>query len=549
MSGPPRGWVEATVSDVLGPGKNSLADGPYGSKLKSSHYTDGGVRVVRLGNIGRGRYLSSSEAFISADYFRELQKHEVLEGDIVMAALGDPIGRCCAVPAHLLPAIVKADCFRIRLGSMIDPGYFLYWMNSDVAARLLSEEAHGVGRLRINLSDLRSMLVPLPPLAEQKRIVAKLDALNEKSTSARTELARIETLVSRYKLAVLSKAFSGELTQNWQVVALDLLSEAVFDGPFGSNLKSADYTPDGPRVVRLENIGTREFIEEKRTHISEDKFRSLARHTLQANDLLFSSFVSEEIRACLFPSNAGFRAINKADCFCIRLDKSKIDPKFALLQLTTEATYSYFVQQVHGATRPRINLSQLKQYPLVVPPLEEQHEIVRRIESAFTKIDRLAKEANRATELVGRLDEAILAKAFRGELVPQDPNDKPASALIERVGAWSTRVIKRGQGRPATSVERGVRGGGMTATASPLVEVANAMTAQQKDSSMTKTRQDPDVMGQPYLSKILRKQPGAGTVDALFKAADLPVADFYKQLAWEIENQLIRDKQDRLEAA
>ena len=66
---------------------------------------------------------------------------------------------------------------------------------------------------------------------------------------------------------------------------------------------------------------------------------------------------------------------------------------------------------------------------------------------------------------------------------------------------------------------------------------------------MTKSRQDPDVMGQPYLAKILRKQPGTGSVDALFKAADLPVADFYKQLAWEIENHHVRDEQDKLEAA
>lgn len=66
---------------------------------------------------------------------------------------------------------------------------------------------------------------------------------------------------------------------------------------------------------------------------------------------------------------------------------------------------------------------------------------------------------------------------------------------------------------------------------------------------MSKSRQDPDVLHQPYLAKILRKQPSMGGVDALFKAADLPVADFYKQLAWEIENRHIRDKQDGLEAA
>ncbi|MBX4899516.1 restriction endonuclease subunit S [Rhizobium bangladeshense] len=220
----------------------------------------------------------------------------------------------------------------------------------------LESLASGTTFLELSGSKLQQVPFPLPPVAEQKRIVAKLDALNSKSARARAELARIETLVSRYKVAVLRKAFSGELTKEWPVLALDRVSEAIFDGPFGSNLKSADYTSEGPRVVRLENIGTRVFIEEKRTHISDEKFQSLGRHQLQANDLLFSSFVSEEIRACLFPADIGFKAINKADCFCVRFDTTKIDPQFALLQLTTEATYRHFVQQVHGATRPRIRV-------------------------------------------------------------------------------------------------------------------------------------------------------------------------------------------------
>ncbi|WP_439498509.1 restriction endonuclease subunit S [Bosea sp. (in: a-proteobacteria)] len=548
MSGLPSGWAEATLGELVA-SNGVVTDGDWVESKDQD--PNGEVRLTQLADIGDGEFRNRSDRYLNLESAERLGCTFLEAGDVLIARMPDPLGRACVFPGLPQPAVTVVDVLVYRSGTdLVSPHWIMAAINAPETRQKIIAQASGTTRQRISGGNLKRLPLPLPPLAEQKRIVAKLDALNAKSARARTELARIATLVSRYKQAVLSKAFSEELTQDWQVVSLDLLSETVFDGPFGSNLKSADYTPDGPRVVRLENIGTREFIEEKRTHISEEKFRSLARHTLQANDLLFSSFVSEEIRACLFPSNAGFRAVNKADCFCIRLDKAKIDPKFALLQLTTEATYRYFVQQVHGATRPRINLSQLKHYPLVVPPLDEQHAIVRRIETTFARIEGLVAEAKRALVLVGRLDEAILAKAFHGELVPQDPNDEPASALIERVGAWPTGVIERGQGRPAKNVERAVRrGGGMTATASPLTKVADAMTAQQKDSSMSKTRQDPDVMGQPYLSKILRKQPGAGTVDTLFKAADLPVADFYKQLAWEIENQHILDKQDGLEAA
>ncbi|MDQ0423551.1 restriction endonuclease S subunit, partial [Peteryoungia aggregata LMG 23059] len=102
-----------------------------------------------------------------------------------------------------------------------------------------------------------------------------------------------------------------------------------------------------------------------------------------------------------------------------------------------------------GVSQSNISASKLNEFALAVPPIEEQHEIVRRIESAFAKIDRLAKEAKRALELVARLDEAILAKAFRGELVPQDENDEPAEHLLARIRAEREASPKGKRGRGA----------------------------------------------------------------------------------------------------
>lgn len=102
-----------------------------------------------------------------------------------------------------------------------------------------------------------------------------------------------------------------------------------------------------------------------------------------------------------------------------------------------------------GVSQSNISATKLKEFSFAVPPLEEQHEIVRRIESAFARIDRLAGQAKRALELVGRLDEATLAKAFRGELVPQYENDEPAEKLLERIRAERPAApkAKRDRGR------------------------------------------------------------------------------------------------------
>ena len=171
----------------------------------------------------------------------------------------------------------------------------------------------------------------------------------------------------------------------------------------------------------------------KRTYVLEDKFAQLRRHTLLADDVLFSSFVDQEVRVCLLPKALSGIAINKADCFCIRANRETCDPRFLAIRLSTRSTFAALDDLVHGATRPRINLGQLRAIRLRLPSAEEQAEIVRRVESLFALADAIEARTSTARAHVERLTPALLAKAFRGELVPQDPNDEPASALLARL--------------------------------------------------------------------------------------------------------------------
>jgi len=107
------------------------------------------------------------------------------------------------------------------------------------------------------------------------------------------------------------------LPAEWAWVSVGALNTDIFDGPFGSNLKSSDYVESGVRVIRLENIGYSEFIEERYSYITELKYLDLAKHTVHEGDLIFSSFITEGIRVAILPESID-RAINKADCFCIR---------------------------------------------------------------------------------------------------------------------------------------------------------------------------------------------------------------------------------------
>ncbi|OAI18902.1 hypothetical protein A1507_08330 [Methylomonas koyamae] len=321
----------------------------------------------------------------------------------------------------------------------------------------------GKGGAQPNISQeiLKAHEILLPPKNEQIRIADKLDSLLAQVDAAQARLEKIPTLLKRFRQSVLAAATSGELTREWRERNGDSLDNwpnktisditiKCFDGPFGSKLKTADYTSEGVKVARLENIGHLKFLHEKETFISGEKFESLIGNKLMDMDILFSSFVDEEVRTCIFRDEFG-TYINKADCFCLRTDLNQCLPEFLVLRLACKSTFEQAKDQIHGATRPRINLKFLKSLKLKIPNIKEQTEIVRRVESLFSQADAVEKQYLAAKQRLDRLSQSLLAKAFRGELVPQDPNDEPAAELLKRIQAERTTLTptRRQRNQPA----------------------------------------------------------------------------------------------------
>ena len=206
----PEGWVWATVDELAGDGGRGLCDGPFGSNLKSAHYQDEGPRVVRLQNIGDGVF-RDERAHITQPHFEALRKHEVRSGDLVIASLGETLPRACIIPEWLGEAIVKADCIRFSLANHVLATYLNIVLNSPPVRRRTTDRIHGIGRPRLGLGGIREISLPLPPLAEQHRIVAEVDrrlsVLDALDRSLAANLARC----GRLRQAILKRAFEGRL--------------------------------------------------------------------------------------------------------------------------------------------------------------------------------------------------------------------------------------------------------------------------------------------------------------------------------------------------
>nr|WP_225444788.1 restriction endonuclease subunit S [Pseudomarimonas arenosa] len=211
----------------------------------------------------------------------------------------------------------------------------------------------------------------------------------------------------------------------------------------------------------------------------------------------------------------------------VAIDKERASAEYVALWIASDESQRWLGAIKKGVAYVGINIEDLRRLPVRLPARDEQDEIVRRVHSCLKLADRIEARCAAAKEQARRLAPLTLDKAFRGELVPQDPNDEPASALLARIttqrGAPTNAAVARAprRGRPPR--------------------------APKESASMTKSRQDDDVMGQPYLARHLRRLGTPSSAEALFKMAELPVADFYKQLAWEVAQGHLKDNQSTLE--
>jgi len=260
------------------------------------------------------------------------------------------------------------------------------------------------------------------------------DSLEDPEDIAELIKEHLQRALTEIDNAVLARKHRNQALINifaqnaWPKKSLAQITDNMFDGPFGSHLKSSDYTDAGVRVVRLENIGHLHFVREKETFVSDQKAMHLARHKLQPDDILFSSFVDKEIRVCIVPGDLPTDAINKADCFCLRVNKEAYIPEFIAYCLASPTTYEHMRDAVHGATRPRIGLTDLKRYQIPAPNIEIQRAVVQNLRMVYHRTHTAEREASRAIALLDRFKKSIL-----GELIPQGTADEKTGGTPDSI--------------------------------------------------------------------------------------------------------------------
>jgi type I restriction enzyme S subunit len=465
------------------------------------------------------------------DFASEHERTQVASGDVLLTIVGT-IGRTAVVPGDIPPFALQRSVAVLKLTEGIDPAYLAYALESPNLQKHFEENAKGTAQKGFYLKALSEIELPLAPLNMQKRIADKLDAVLARVDACRERLDRVPAVLKRFRQAVLTAATSGKLTEEWREEnardsewPLVELGSAARDFSYGSAAKSSK--SGSVAVLRMGNIqdGCLDWSDLVYTSDPEE----ISKYRLAIGDVLFNRTNSPELVGKTAVYQGERDAIYAGYLIRVRCtDKLLSDYLNYCLNSPAGRDYCWRVKS-DGVSQSNINAKKLAAFEFGLPSIEEQHEIVRRVQALFAYADRLEARYTAARSQVEGLTPALLTKAFRGELVPQDPNDEPASVLLERIRAARAEqpTAKRGRKPPATRVPR----------------------APREKAAMTKSRQDDDVLNKPYLAGLLREAGGIAGVEDLFRRAELPVTDFYKQLAWEVENGHIRDDETRLEAA
>jgi type I restriction enzyme S subunit len=421
----PKGWALTRCSDFCS-GRNQTfnpakaGDEEFILYSVPSHET-GKPETVRASEIG------SNKQFVSA-------------GDTLISKINPRLNRTWVVGRHPGKKIIAStEWIVFGRSSAFIPEFLSYFLRQGAVRDFLSHNASGVGGslTRIRASIFDEVSLPLPPLAEQKRIVAKIEELFSELEAGEESLRVARRQLGVYRQSLLKQAFEGHLTAKWRThnpAKLEPWTSTtvgkigrIETGTTPPTENQANYGGDLP-FFKPTDLEQGRYVKSARSHLSEAG-QKCAR-VLPAGSVLVTcigaTIGKTGLAQTACATNQQINSISPAD---------DIAPEFAYFQVISPQFQDQIKTNASSTTLPILNKSKFSALPFVRCSLPEQQEIVRVLDEQFEVIERNERELDGALRKSEALRQAILQKAFTGRLVPQSPADEPASELLARLRA------------------------------------------------------------------------------------------------------------------
>lgn len=523
MTDLPESWAEVEIAEVLAPNENGR---PFqqGWSPQCENYPAEPMRwgVLKTTAIQHGEFWAHENKALPAS-LEPRPQIEVKVGDVLMTCAG-PRNRCgvaCLVEETPPRLMMSGKMYRFRPHpEALLPKYLAYLIRRRDTQLEIDRMKTGINDSGLNLTHDRFALlrVPLPPLPEQHRIVARIEALFSELDAGEESLTRARAQLTLYRQSLLKAAFQGQLTADWRAAnpdkldspeallarirrerearytqALDgwqsALSEwrargevgdrpskprrnpdpepptshqidhmlalpdtwqwiQIADFAFVTKLAGFEYTkhvqydPSGDLpVLKAENAGPSGFRQTEYSLVRSESVTMLKRSFLEGGELLMVFVGAGTGNVGIVPNDQ--RYFLGPNIGMIRIEAAGILPRYLELFFRSPLGSELKLSSVKAVAQPSLSMETIRQIPVAIPSPHEQSQIIEVLDIQLENVDRVDSEITAALAKIGALRQSVLKKAFSGQLVPQDPADEPASALLARLRAQTATTPRR----------------------------------------------------------------------------------------------------------
>lgn len=510
----PNGWIWTTVKEVI-----KIID----YRGRTPPFNDSGIPHLRSSNIRNGKIIWKDLKYVSEETYQEFMTRGLPQkGDVLFTTEG-PLGEVALVPEQLFSVAQRMMILRPSKDILLSK-FLLYQIASPIFQSRLKGEGTGTTVTGISSRNFQPLKIIAAPINEQKRIVAKIEALQKRSQRVKEAIDAIPQLLDQFRQSVLAAAFRGDLTADWREnnpdvepasVLLEKIraerrhkweeaelekmkvsgktpkddkwkkkykdfksiddselpelpegwtwtstenlssfeSNAICAGPFGTIFKAKDFRDSGIPIVFLRHVSPGKYLTHKPGFMDEKKWEEIFKpYSVWGGELLVTKLGEPPGICAMYPEKIG-PAMVTPDVIKLSVNKDVSIPHYLMHYFNSEQSKRFAFGVAYGITRLRMNLSIFRTLPIPLAPFHEQQEVIRKIQSFFKAADIIEQQYQETKANLDQLNQSILAKAFRGELVPQNPNDEPASILLERIRAereklqQQTKAAKKSKGK------------------------------------------------------------------------------------------------------
>lgn len=452
----PNNWVETELENL-----SQIQSGGTPSRGVAS-YWDGDIPWVKISDI-KDIYVTETEECITKEGLNNSSAKVFKKGTILFTIFAT-IGKVGILD---IDATTNQAIVGLTPNKTIDRLYLMYVLEN--LSSYISTQGKGIAQKNINISILKGTLIPLPPLAEQKRIADKLDILFGRLETIRKATDHIPELIKKFRQQILTYAVTGKLTEKWR-------QENVFDvcdivEVIDSEYDSEDI-PDTWIYSTIENVGkvkggkrlpAGEELVEQNTGFPYIRARDLKGGTVLTKNMMYLlPETQQKIKSYIVKTDDVYitivgAKIGDAGIIPESMNNANLTENAAKITLLHQDLYAHYLslwlrasicqkniqESIKSAAQGKLALARINKLPIYLPPKKEQEEIVSRVQSLFEKLEIIEQKFQMLKTKLDNLPQALLHKAFKGELVEQLPTDGNAADLLREIEQLQKSIKKK----------------------------------------------------------------------------------------------------------